>query len=633
MSQTSLRLRVVPRYPARVTATNGISATRDGVDLVVSSDYGNLVQVPSVTNPDKTFFLAWDADIDNYQSVSFTNIINNIQDAIIGPPLAAIDAANPGADQVVYFTDFGEASTFTASAFVRGISNAVDADSYVEAIGAIRPASTTFAQAKRYVENVSISEFPDVDPNGNDAFDSGPGINEAISKMAADGGGAIAFFPGFDGRIQTPIELIHGVSLTGPGGVGPDPFSLTGRRGAIIRPAANMAALITQGDITSLIHSAGVKGMTLDGRKANFTVDSLIDLSPVNCRIDDNEIVNGSTTNLRLRNNATAAWINWIVNNSIRAAGGWNCDLAITDSLFSGNYVTGAATGNIKTQSYGNVRFIQNQIEVSPFGIQSTSVDTGIYPIKGNFYIGNSLDLCGVPLKIIKGAYGTDVICADVIEGNRFTNASGAYDIDIDGHLYSGCIGPNTHEASSPTTAHIHFANVGNTGWSIVGGVFNKSAATRFSGLPQDTIVISGGAEQFNRLASLMLGVNDPTLSLTRLAAEGSATFRGRGNAAAVFGVTLADQDTAGAQLIVGSVNGNTPYIGSSKYGAANAVQSPLVMYTDVECLRLLVGGGVSMPIATIRNAANDAAAAALTPAVPVGGVYRNGSILMIRVS
>ncbi len=136
MSQTSLRLRVVPRYPAKVTATDGLKAVRSGVDLVVKSDYGNLVQVPTVTNPDKTFMLAWDSDIDNYQSMSFTNIINNIQDAVIGPPLAAIDATNPGANQVVYFTDVGQAATYTASDFVRSISNAVDAESFREAINA-----------------------------------------------------------------------------------------------------------------------------------------------------------------------------------------------------------------------------------------------------------------------------------------------------------------------------------------------------------------------------------------------------------------------------------------------------------------------------------------------------------------
>lgn len=39
------------------------------------------------------------------------------------------------------------------------------------------------------------------------------------------------------------------------------------------------------------------------------------------------------------------------------------------------------------------------------------------------------------------------------------------------------------------------------------------------------------------------------------------------------------------------------------------------------------------IPIANVRNATDDTAAAALSPPVPIGGLYRNGSVLMIRVS
>lgn len=34
-----------------------------------------------------------------------------------------------------------------------------------------------------------------------------------------------------------------------------------------------------------------------------------------------------------------------------------------------------------------------------------------------------------------------------------------------------------------------------------------------------------------------------------------------------------------------------------------------------------------------LGNYANDAAAAAASPSTPIGGLYRNGSILMVRVS
>jgi hypothetical protein len=37
--------------------------------------------------------------------------------------------------------------------------------------------------------------------------------------------------------------------------------------------------------------------------------------------------------------------------------------------------------------------------------------------------------------------------------------------------------------------------------------------------------------------------------------------------------------------------------------------------------------------LANIRNFANDAAAAAANPPVPVGGIYRNGSVVQIRIA
>ena len=54
------------------------------------------------------------------------------------------------------------------------------------------------------------------------------------------------------------------------------------------------------------------------------------------------------------------------------------------------------------------------------------------------------------------------------------------------------------------------------------------------------------------------------------------------------------------------------------------------------EALRVSENGtcaDVVIPIDNVRDAADDAAAAALSPAVPVGGLYRTGSILKIRVS
>jgi hypothetical protein len=54
------------------------------------------------------------------------------------------------------------------------------------------------------------------------------------------------------------------------------------------------------------------------------------------------------------------------------------------------------------------------------------------------------------------------------------------------------------------------------------------------------------------------------------------------------------------------------------------------------EAIRFSDTGSISqvvIPIANVRDAADDAAAAALSPPVPVGGLYRTGSFIKIRVS
>lgn len=59
----------------------------------------------------------------------------------------------------------------------------------------------------------------------------------------------------------------------------------------------------------------------------------------------------------------------------------------------------------------------------------------------------------------------------------------------------------------------------------------------------------------------------------------------------------------------------------------ANAIVTPVATSVAVKVLAQLAD------TALLQDAANDAAAAALSPAVPVKGLYRNGSVLMIRVA
>lgn len=102
-NRTSIRMRVLPRFPARIDATNGLKIEQDSLDLMVKPDFGALTPVPSISNADNTFFWGWDQSLDMYSRISFQNLVSNIQSVIIGPTTAAMEATSPAADQFIYF--------------------------------------------------------------------------------------------------------------------------------------------------------------------------------------------------------------------------------------------------------------------------------------------------------------------------------------------------------------------------------------------------------------------------------------------------------------------------------------------------------------------------------------------------
>ena len=147
-NRTALRMRVLPRFPARISATNGLEVVRDNHDLVVRPDFGSLVQVPSVSSPTTTFFWGWDQTLDSYSSISFQNLVDNIQDVIIGENLAGIADLTVSANQVPYYLDGdGNAATYTVSEYVRSVSDAADETAFLTAIGAATAAQGELADS------------------------------------------------------------------------------------------------------------------------------------------------------------------------------------------------------------------------------------------------------------------------------------------------------------------------------------------------------------------------------------------------------------------------------------------------------------------------------------------------------
>ena len=359
---------------------------------------------------------------------------------------------------------------------------------------------------------VDVRQFANIDGTGSNSFDSGPGLNAAIAAVNAAGGGTIGFPSGFDCRLKTPILMKNGVFLRGAEAV-----DTRAAHSAILRPSANLPALITQADLTTILHSAGIIGMVLDGRRGTYNVANLIDLSPVNSRIENCQVQNGSGTGIYLRRNPTAAWINWISNNSVNENGAWGMRLEVSDSVVSNNYVSdngtptanstghipGAGTGGgIWVKGNGNVRIVGNQIELEDIGLLYEGPDdTAI--VFGGIVSGNFFDHNNVALRIKKGSYGTTLPFASPIVGNQF-NLANVCDIDIQTGVSNGIIIGNSHAGSGIVgSKNIVFGSgATNPGWQIIGDALSEPVYSGYdiSNAPADLIVIgtSAGSPRFD---------------------------------------------------------------------------------------------------------------------------------------
>jgi hypothetical protein len=165
---TNLIFEVLPRFPAHVDATNGLKATVDGVDVVVTPDYGALVPVPAVTNPSSVYLMAWDQSIDYYQSISFTDLVSNVGDFLLVGTIGALNALTMAANQGIYFSGPTTAVAYSLSSFVRGVSGSADAATFRTGIGlgnvdntsdANKPVSTAQQTALNLKANLASPTF------------------------------------------------------------------------------------------------------------------------------------------------------------------------------------------------------------------------------------------------------------------------------------------------------------------------------------------------------------------------------------------------------------------------------------------------------------------------------------------
>lgn len=135
----TLRMRVLPRFPARIEGGAGINIERPAgsTDLTVTFDISNWIRVPSVNDPEKVFFPVWNSDLDTYAVMSFTDTFAAVIDTS-GLMLESVyDPQNKQADAFARANHTGTQAISTVS----GLQTALDAKAattYVDAQTALK---------------------------------------------------------------------------------------------------------------------------------------------------------------------------------------------------------------------------------------------------------------------------------------------------------------------------------------------------------------------------------------------------------------------------------------------------------------------------------------------------------------
>jgi hypothetical protein len=178
-------------------------------------------------------------------------------------------------------------------------------------------------------------------------------------------------------------------------------------------------------------------------------------------------------------------------------------------------------------------------------------------------------------------------------------------------------------------------------GYDISGLTKSVSSVTDYSGTMAGTILINSTGHGFttgNSVAlSLSVAAYNGVYTVTVVDANSfyvtktySATATGYcGLNAAVDGLNTLFGYNTGRGIVYGT--GNT-ILGANVTGLAADLSSNIILASN-STVQMQFNGTDWIVSSGLRNFADDAAAAAGSPAVPLKGLYRNGSVVMYRVS
>lgn len=131
----TLRMRVLPRFPAKISGSTGIKISRPAgsTDLTVSLDVSDIVRVPSVLDNNKVFFIAWNSDLDTYSIMSFADTFAAVIDTEGFMLQSVYDPQGKEADAFARANHTGEQAISTVTGLQTALNNLGSADTALAA--------------------------------------------------------------------------------------------------------------------------------------------------------------------------------------------------------------------------------------------------------------------------------------------------------------------------------------------------------------------------------------------------------------------------------------------------------------------------------------------------------------------
>lgn len=449
-------------------------------------------------------------------------------------------------------------------------ANNVNADGNVKILGTLnigkQPAtgSVEVPVLDQLNREIYVDQFGAV---GNNASTDAANIQKAIDYGSSIGGAKVKLVKGKTYLLNTPLLAKKGVTIEGECSTATNdtnpPLLVCSR----LRAAANMSAVITQADMTLPVHSFGLVNVVIDGNKANFSVPSLIYVSLINGRFENNTIENGSGDCLFYDKNNLAAWVTWIRDNTIGGCTGYGLIFKGSDARIESNYISGNGN-NVLIEATGAYAFTNNMLDNSTngYGLEIKNapiLDQSLNTVVGNYFNNHKT----ADILVSKDATFPNISFRTTISANIFHASSvlgtGA-NIVIQPNIRDGLITGNVFSDSGP--AHVKFeTGVGNGNWQIIGNSHSGALATgsRIVNAPGSTQMSGGGSQGvFNRLSSMILSSSAANISIpdTQLNVYGNDTVLTQANVAARVGLS---KGSAGfdAALLMGVEGGNAPFI------------------------------------------------------------------------